>query len=95
MGNSGDITPVMLYRATKGNLDFAEGQPPRVAVLLCGTNNYAVLQSDGGKVKWDLGMKAPPAEVTDGIRCIRKRKTTGTNRGMTFAACSGVTPSVS
>ncbi len=70
MGNSGDITPVMLYRATKGNLDFAEGQAPRVAVLLCGTNNYAVVQSDGGNVKWDLGMKAPPAEVADGIRAV-------------------------
>ena len=70
MGNSGDITPVMLYRATKGNLDFAEGQAPRVAVLLCGTNNYVVKQSDGGKVKWDLGMEAPPSEVADGVRAV-------------------------
>lgn len=70
MGNSGDITPVMLYRVTKGNLDFAEGQSPRVAVLLCGTNNYAVTQSDGGNVKWDLGMDAPPGEVADGVRAI-------------------------
>ena len=26
MGNSGDITPVMLYRVTHGNLDFTEGR---------------------------------------------------------------------
>lgn len=70
MGNSGDITPVMLYRAMKGNLDFAEGQAPRVAVLLCGTNNYVVKQSDGGKVKWDLGMDTPPGEVADGVRAV-------------------------
>lgn len=70
MGNSGDITPVMLYRATKGNLDFAKGQAPRVAVLLCGTNNYVVVQSDGGKVKWDLGMDTPPGEVADGVRAV-------------------------
>ncbi len=70
MGNSGDITPVMLYRAANGNLDFSKGQAPRVAVLLCGTNNYGVTQSDGGKVKWDLGMKTPPHEVADGIRAI-------------------------
>lgn len=70
MGNSGDITPVMLYRATKGNLDFAKGQAPRVAVLLCGTNNYVVVQSDGGKVKWDLGMNTPPGEVADGVRAV-------------------------
>lgn len=70
MGNSGDITPVMLYRAMKGNLDFAEGQAPRVAVLLCGTNNYVVKQSDGGKVKWNLGMSTPPGEVADGVRAV-------------------------
>ncbi len=70
MGNSGDITPVMLYRATKGNLDFAKGQAPRVAVLLCGTNNYVVKQSDGGKVKWDLGMQTSPSEVADGVRAV-------------------------
>jgi len=70
MGNSGDITPVMLYRATQGNLDFAEGQAPRVAVLLCGTNNYGVAQSDGGKVKWDLGMDTPPGEVADGVLAV-------------------------
>jgi len=54
MGNSGDITPVMLYRVTHGNLDFAKGQEPKVAVLLCGTNNFVVTQSDGGKVQWDI-----------------------------------------
>jgi len=70
MGNSGDITPVMLYRITKGNLDFAQDQSPRVAVLLCGTNNFAVKQSDGGKEKWDLGIEAPAAEVADGVRAI-------------------------
>ena len=70
MGNSGDITPVMLYRATKGNLDFAKDQTPRVAVLLCGTNNYVVVQSDGGKVKWALGMNTPPGEVADGVRAV-------------------------
>lgn len=70
MGNSGDITPVMLYRVSHGNLDFPEGQAPRVAVLLCGTNNYAVSQSAGGKVKWDLGIHAPPAQVADGVRAI-------------------------
>ena len=42
MGNSGDITPVMLYRTANGNVDFPKGQAPRVAVLLCGTNNYGV-----------------------------------------------------
>ncbi|MFK7850688.1 MAG: GDSL-type esterase/lipase family protein [Akkermansiaceae bacterium] len=70
MGNSGDITPVMLYRVNNGNLDFAKGQSPRVAVLLCGTNNYGVTQSDGGKVKWDLGMNTPPKQVADGIRAV-------------------------
>jgi hypothetical protein len=70
MGNSGDITPVMLYRAANGNLDFPKGQDPCVAVLLCGTNNYGVTQSDGGKVTWDLGMKTPPREVADGVRAI-------------------------
>ena len=42
MGNSGDITPVMLYRATHGNLDFPSGRQPKVAVLLCGINNFGV-----------------------------------------------------
>jgi len=70
MGNSGGITPTMLYRVTHGNLDFPEGQAPAVAVLLCGTNNYVVTQSDGGNVKWDLGMDTPPGEVADGIRAI-------------------------
>jgi lysophospholipase L1-like esterase len=70
MGNSGGITPTMLYRVNHGNLDFAKGQEPRVAVLLCGTNNYVVKQSDGGKVKWDLGLDTPPSEVADGVRAI-------------------------
>jgi lysophospholipase L1-like esterase len=73
MGNSGDITPVMLYRVTHGNLAFAQGQAPRVAVLLCGTNNYSVTQSDSGKVKWDLGLDTPPQEVADGIRAIAQK----------------------
>lgn len=70
MGNSGDITPVMLYRVTHGNLDFAAGNEPRVAVMLCGTNNYVVEQSAGGEVRWDLGPDTPPAEVADGVRAI-------------------------
>jgi len=70
MGNSGDITPVMLYRVTHGNLDFPKGQEPRVAVLLCGTNNYAVTQSDGGKVKWDLGINTEPDDVAQGVRAV-------------------------
>lgn len=70
MGNSGDITPVMLYRVTHGNLDFAKGQEPAVAVLLCGTNNYVVNQSAGGKVKWNLGMETSPKEVADGVRAV-------------------------
>lgn len=70
MGNSGDITPVMLYRVTQGNLDFPKGQHPKVAVLLCGTNNYGVNQSDGGKVKWALGIDTAPSEVADGARAV-------------------------
>ena len=70
MGNSGDITPVMLYRVAHGNLGFAPGREPRVAVLLCGTNNYVVEQSDGGKVKWDLGIDTPPGDVAHGVRAV-------------------------
>ncbi len=70
MGSSGDITPVMLYRLTHGNLDFPKGQQPKVAVLLCGTNNFTVSQSDGGKVHWKLGPDCPPADVASGIRAI-------------------------
>lgn len=70
MGNSGDITPVMIYRANHGNLDFPKGQAPTVAVLLCGTNNYAVSQSAGGKVKWDLGLNTDPGEVAQGVRAV-------------------------
>ena len=72
MGNSGDITPVMLYRVTHGNLDFARGREPRVAVLLCGTNNYTVKQSAGGKVKWDLGIETPAEDVAHGVRAVAR-----------------------
>jgi acyl-CoA thioesterase I len=70
MGNSGDITPVMLYRVTHGNLDFAKGRSPKMAVLLCGTNNYVVTGSAGGKVKWELGANCPPADVAHGARAV-------------------------
>jgi len=70
MGNSGDITPVMLYRVTHGNLNFAKGQQPKVAVLLCGINNFGVTQSDGGEVKWDLGIDCPPEDVANGVRAV-------------------------
>jgi acyl-CoA thioesterase-1 len=70
MGNSGDITPVMLYRVTHGNLEFAKAKQPKVAVLLCGTNNFVVTQSDGGKVQWDLGSDCPPEDVAEGARAI-------------------------
>lgn len=70
MGNSGDITPVMLYRTTHGNLDFPAGKQPKIAVLLCGTNNFVVTQSNGGKEKWDLGAKCPPADIANGQRSI-------------------------
>ncbi len=70
MGNSGDITPVMLYRVTRGNLDFADGQHPKVAVLMCGINNLGVSQSAGGREKWYLGTNCPPADIANGIRAI-------------------------
>lgn len=70
MGNSGDITPVMLCRVIRGNLDFAGGQQPKVAVLLCGINNFVVNQSAGGKVRWDLGADCPPEDVASGVRAI-------------------------
>ena len=70
MGNSGDITPIMLYRVTQGNLDFDKCRQPRVAVLLCGTNNFTVTQSDRGNVKWDLGIETSPIEVAHGIRAV-------------------------
>ncbi len=70
MGNSGDITPVMLYRLTRGNLNFTKGKAPKVAVLLCGTNNYGVTKSAGGKVKWDLGVDCPPEDIAHGARAI-------------------------
>lgn len=49
MGNSGDITPIMLHRVTRGNLDFPAGKHPKVAVLLCGINNFGVTKSAEGK----------------------------------------------
>lgn len=70
MGNSGDITPVMLYRVTHGNLDFPKGKQPKVAVLLCGINNFIVTKSDGGREKWDLGANCPPADIAHGQRAI-------------------------
>ena len=70
MGNSGDITPVMLYRVTYGNLDFEKGREPKVAVLLCGTNNFVVTKSAEGKVQWDLGANCPPEDVAEGARAI-------------------------
>ena len=73
MGNSGDITPVMLYRVTRGNLGFARNRGPRVAVILAGTNNYVVRQSDRGRVKWDLGFDTPPRDVAHGIRAIAQQ----------------------
>ncbi len=72
MGNSGDITPVMLHRVANGNLAFPEGKHPKVAVLLCGTNNFTVTQSDGGKVRWELGPECPPEDVAAGMRAIAK-----------------------
>jgi len=60
----------MLYRVTNGNLDFAKGQQPKVAVLLCGTNNFVVTQSAGGDVQWDLGADCPPEDVANGVRAI-------------------------
>jgi lysophospholipase L1-like esterase len=70
MGNSGDITPVMLYRVCNGNLSFPTGHQPKVAVLLCGTNNFVVTQSAGGDVKWELGVDCPPEDVAHGARAI-------------------------
>lgn len=70
MGNSGDITPVMLYRLTHGNLNFAVNSQPKVAVLLCGTNNFVVTQSAGGTVHWDLGASCRPEDVAHGARAV-------------------------
>lgn len=70
MGNSGDITPVMLHRVTRGNLDFADGQHPKVAVLMCGINNLGVSHSAGGREQWHLGSHCPPADIANGIRAI-------------------------
>ncbi len=70
MGNSGDITPVMLHRVTRGNLDFPADRQPKVAVLLCGINNFGVTKSAGGKEEWDLGTNCPPQDIADGQRAI-------------------------
>ena len=70
MGNSGDITPVMLYRVTHGNLDFPAGCHPKVAVMLCGINNFGVTHSAGGKEKWDLGINCPPEDIAHGQQAI-------------------------
>lgn len=70
MGNSGDITPVMLHRVTRGNLDFPEGRHPQVAVILCGINNFGVSQSAGGREKWGLGKDCPPEDIANGQRAI-------------------------
>jgi lysophospholipase L1-like esterase len=70
MGNSGDITPVMLHRVTRGNLDFPVGQDPSVAVVLCGINNFIVAKSAGGKETWALGPDCPPEEIAQGQRAI-------------------------
>jgi lysophospholipase L1-like esterase len=70
MGNSGDITPVMLHRVTRGNLDFPAGRQPKVAVMLCGINNFGVTSSAAGKEKWDLGINCPPQDIAAGQRAI-------------------------
>ena len=70
MGNSGDITPVMLHRVTRGNLDFPDGRHPKVAVILCGINNFGVTKSAGGKETWDLGPNCPPEDIAHGQRAI-------------------------
>ncbi len=70
MGNSGDITPVMLHRVTRGNLDFPAGVHPEVAVLLCGINNFGVNSSAGGKERWELGKDCPPEDIAHGQRAI-------------------------
>ena len=70
MGNSGDITPVMLHRVTRGNLDFPAGIHPKVAVLLCGINNFGVTSSAGGKERWELGKDCPPEEIAQGQRAV-------------------------
>ena len=48
-GNSGDITPVMLHRVTRGNLDFPNGRHPEVAVILCGINNFGVTKAPAAR----------------------------------------------
>ncbi len=71
MGNSGDITPVMIYRLTHGNLDFPRGEDdPKVAVVLAGTNNYLVCCSAGGAVDHGTGPNTTSLQVADGVRAI-------------------------
>lgn len=70
MGNSGDITPVMLHRVTRGNLDFPVGKHPKVAVMLCGINNFGVTKSAGGKETWALGADCPPEDIAHGQLAI-------------------------
>jgi hypothetical protein len=60
----------MLYRVNHGNLGFAEGRQPKVAVLLCGLNNFGVSQSAGGREQWGLGSNCPPADIANGRRAI-------------------------
>jgi N-acetylglucosamine-6-sulfatase len=60
----------MLYRLRNGNLAFPADKQPRVAVLLCGTNNYVVTKSAKGEETWDLGIDTPPADVAEGVRAV-------------------------
>jgi lysophospholipase L1-like esterase len=81
MGNSGDITPVMLHRVTRGNLDFPVSNQPKVAMMLCGINNFGVTKSADGKETWNLGINCPPADIANGQRAIAqvfRRKLPGT-----------------
>jgi len=62
---TGDVTPGMIYRLEqRGHLDFKDGVTPKVAMLLCGTNNLH-------RKMLDLkGRDSDPREVADGIRAI-------------------------
>ena len=61
MGNSGDITPVMLHRVTRGNLDFPDGRHPRVAVLPVA--NPAKWERCRRVNKINAGLARDPSEV--------------------------------
>ena len=62
---TGDVTPGMIYRLEqRGHLDFKDGVTPKVAMLLCGTNNLHRRMLD---LK---GRDSDPQEVADGIRAI-------------------------